>query len=143
MGGPPAVSANEAERPVTVLLVDDQAIVGESVRRLLASEPDIVLHFCQDPAQAIPTANAVGPTVILQDLVLIATGLLVAEALRAQETLENEGVSVRVIDIHTIKPIDREALLDAIRRCCSGEHRGVVLVVEDDAETRELTLTGG
>jgi phosphoserine phosphatase RsbU/P len=56
--------------PVTVLLVDDQPIVGEAVRRMLASEGDIVLHFCSDPARAIDTANAVQPTVILQDLVM-------------------------------------------------------------------------
>jgi CheY-like chemotaxis protein len=37
------------------------------------------------------------------------------------------------------KPVDRDALLEAIRRCCSDGTRGVVLVVEDDAETRELT----
>lgn len=57
-------------RPVTVLLVDDQAIVGEAVRRMLAPETDIVFHFCPDPAKAIETANAVSPTVILQDLVM-------------------------------------------------------------------------
>jgi CheY-like chemotaxis protein len=37
------------------------------------------------------------------------------------------------------KPIDRDALLDAIRRCSSGAARGIVLVVEDESETRELT----
>jgi sigma-B regulation protein RsbU (phosphoserine phosphatase) len=57
-------------RPLTVLLVDDQAIVGESIRRMLASESDIAFHFCQDPAKAIDTANTVQPTVILQDLVM-------------------------------------------------------------------------
>src|SRR5579859_3202575 len=59
-----------AVRPVTVLLVDDQMIVGESVRRMLADEPDIQFHFCQDPSRAIETADAVAPTVILQDLVM-------------------------------------------------------------------------
>ncbi len=59
-----------ADRPLTVLLIDDQLIVGESVRRMLASETDIAFHFCQDPAKAIETANAVEPTVILQDLVM-------------------------------------------------------------------------
>jgi transketolase len=44
------------------------------------------------------------------DLTLIATGLLVAESIRAAETLEAEGISTRVIDIHTVKPIDREAI---------------------------------
>jgi phosphoserine phosphatase RsbU/P len=63
--GPPA-----SERPVTVLLVDDQPIVGEAVRRMLAGEPDIQLHFCPDPTKAIEQANAVQPTVILQDLVM-------------------------------------------------------------------------
>jgi sigma-B regulation protein RsbU (phosphoserine phosphatase) len=58
------------EHPVTVLLVDDQAIVGEAVRRMLEPEADIRFHFCADPAKAIPTANELGPTVILQDLVM-------------------------------------------------------------------------
>jgi sigma-B regulation protein RsbU (phosphoserine phosphatase) len=63
-------TAATPDHPVTVLLVDDQAIVGEAVRRMLAAESDIRFHFCADPAQAIPTANEVGPTVILQDLVM-------------------------------------------------------------------------
>lgn len=57
-------------RQVTVLLVDDQAIVAEAVRRMLAPESDIAFHYCQDPTQAIAKANALGPTVILQDLVM-------------------------------------------------------------------------
>jgi len=45
-----------------------------------------------------------------KDLTIFATGLMVAEAIRASETLEAEGVSVRVVDLHTIKPLDREAI---------------------------------
>jgi sigma-B regulation protein RsbU (phosphoserine phosphatase) len=56
--------------PVTVLLVDDQAIVGEAVKRMLAPEADVRFHFCSDPSKAIPQANDIGPTVILQDLVM-------------------------------------------------------------------------
>ena len=44
------------------------------------------------------------------DVTLIATGLLVAESIRAAEALEKEGISARVIDFHTIKPLDREAI---------------------------------
>jgi len=55
---------------VTVLLVDDQAIVAEAVRRMLAPENDIAFHYCPDPTKAIAMANALGPTVILQDLVM-------------------------------------------------------------------------
>jgi len=38
---------------VTVLLVDDQPIIGEAVRRMLAGETDIDFHFCKDPNKAI------------------------------------------------------------------------------------------
>lgn len=55
---------------ITVLLVDDQAIVGETVRRMLAPEPDIVFHYCSDPARAVAAAVEISPTVILQDLVM-------------------------------------------------------------------------
>lgn len=56
--------------PITVLLIDDQQIVVDTVRRMLASENDIVFHACTDPIQALDTANRVHPTVILQDLVM-------------------------------------------------------------------------
>ncbi len=73
-----------ATRPVTVLLVDDQAIVGEAVRRMLAPEADIQFHFCSDPAKAIETATTVQPTVILQDLVMPdIDGLTLVKFLRA------------------------------------------------------------
>ena len=53
-----------------VLLVDDQAIVAQAVSRLLADLPDIDLHYCSDPIDAIKEANRIKPTVILQDLVM-------------------------------------------------------------------------
>jgi two-component system, chemotaxis family, response regulator WspR len=55
---------------VIVLLVDDQPIIGEAVRRALAGQPDIVLHYCDDPAMAVSVAGRIKPTVILQDLVM-------------------------------------------------------------------------
>ncbi|MDP8244352.1 MAG: SpoIIE family protein phosphatase [Candidatus Hinthialibacter antarcticus] len=63
-------SALIAERPVTVLLVDDQPMVGEAVRRMLEGDAEIQFHYCSDPSQAIPTAETISPTVILQDLVM-------------------------------------------------------------------------
>jgi signal transduction histidine kinase/HPt (histidine-containing phosphotransfer) domain-containing protein len=53
-----------------VLLVDDQAMVAEGVRRMLATDPAIAFHYVSDPKQAIESATKVGPTVILQDLVM-------------------------------------------------------------------------
>ena len=45
------------------------------------------------------------------DGTIFATGVTVAEALKAQEKLKNKGIDVRVVDIHTIKPIDREMIV--------------------------------
>jgi len=53
---------------ITVLLVDDQQMIGESVRRMLSNEKDIDFHYCQDPTLSIRMANEIHPTVILQDL---------------------------------------------------------------------------
>jgi phosphoserine phosphatase RsbU/P len=58
------------EYQIRVLLVDDQAMVGETVRRMLAPEADIIFQYCQDPTRAVPTAAEWSPTVILQDLVM-------------------------------------------------------------------------
>jgi len=58
------------ENSAMVLLVDDQAMIGEAVRRGLANEDNIDFHFCADPHQAIAQAILIKPTVILQDLVM-------------------------------------------------------------------------
>ncbi|MEB0039571.1 MULTISPECIES: PleD family two-component system response regulator [unclassified Pseudomonas] len=58
------------ENSAMVLLVDDQAMIGEAVRRGLANEENIDFHFCADPHQAVNQAILIKPTVILQDLVM-------------------------------------------------------------------------
>lgn len=58
------------ESGISVLLVDDQAFVGEVIRRSLVAESDIVLHVCTDAQRAMAMAREVKPTVILQDLVM-------------------------------------------------------------------------
>ena len=55
---------------ITVLLIDDQPIIAEAVKRLLAGHSDIVLHYCSDPKMALEMACSVKPTVILLDLVM-------------------------------------------------------------------------
>ncbi len=50
------------------------------------------------------------------DVTIVATGHLVWEALQAAETLENEGISAEVINIHTIKPLDEEIILSSIKK---------------------------
>ncbi len=56
--------------PVTVLLVDDQPIIAETVKYMLSEESDITFHYCSDSDKALQTAIDIKPTVILQDLVM-------------------------------------------------------------------------
>ena len=59
------------------------------------------------------------------DVAILATGILVSDALRTSEELETEGIHARVLDIQTIKPLDEKAVLAAARRT------GAVVTVED------------
>jgi adenylate cyclase len=71
---------------IHVLLVDDQRIVAEAVRRLLQPAPDIVLFFEQDPMKAVARAGEVQAHVILQDLILPGVdGLDLVRAFRLDE----------------------------------------------------------
>ncbi len=49
------------------------------------------------------------------DVTIIATGIMVGEALKAADKLKQEGISLRVIDMHTIKPLDEELVLKAAK----------------------------
>lgn len=57
-------------RTMMVLLVDDQIVIGEAVRRALLDDPSIEFHYCSNPLEAVAVARRVKPTVILQDLVM-------------------------------------------------------------------------
>ncbi len=73
MTDPPVNTAEPASltrHEIAVLLVDDQTSIGEAVRRMLAGEEDISLHYCQEPTEAIRKAMEISPTVILLDLVM-------------------------------------------------------------------------
>ena len=51
------------------------------------------------------------------DIAIIATGLCVESAMTAAKMLEEDGISTRVINIHTIKPIDEDIILKAAKEC--------------------------
>lgn len=60
----------------------------------------------------------IGKGVLLRegnDLTIIATGLMVQNALKASDMLKEQGISARVINIHTIKPIDKEIIIKAAK----------------------------
>lgn len=57
------------------------------------------------------------------DGTIFATGVTVSEALKAQENLKENGINVRVVDIHTIKPIDKETIIK-----CAKETKKIVSI---------------
>ena len=70
----------------------------------------------------------IGKGVLLRDgtdVTIIATGLPVGRSLKAAELLEKEGISARVVNIHTIKPIDREIIIE------SAKKTGLIVTVEE------------
>ncbi len=76
----------------------------------------------------------IGKAVVMRpgnDLTIVACGLMVQHSLEAAELLNQEGIQARVINLHTIKPIDAEALIEAAKAT------GAILTVE------EHTVLGG
>lgn len=57
------------------------------------------------------------------DATVIATGVTVSEAIKAKEELEKQGINIRVIDMHTIKPIDKELVLK-----CAKETKKIITI---------------
>ncbi len=60
-----------------------------------------------------------GKGVVLKDgtdVTIIANGLMVPEALRAYEILQSEGISARIVNMHTIKPIDKELIIGSVKK---------------------------
>lgn len=77
------------------LLVDDQLIVAEGLRRMLMGCDDIEFAYCADPSQAIPMANEYRPTVILQDLVMPGmNGLMLLSLFRSNPATKNVPIVV-------------------------------------------------
>jgi transketolase len=61
------------------------------------------------------------------DATIISTGMMLSDALEAADTLAKEGIKVRLLDMHTIKPIDEAAVIKAARET------GAIVTVEDSS----------
>src|ERR1017187_9194019 len=97
----PIVNLDQAHPPhpsechVMVLLLDDQAMVCEAVRRALANQTDIDFHYCADAREALTIANQINPTVILQDLVMPGVdGLTLVKQFRANPATKDTPIIV-------------------------------------------------
>lgn len=86
---------SENDYHAMVLLVDDQAMVCEAVRRALATEADIDFHYVANAKEALSTAIQIKPTVILQDLIMPGTdGLTIVRQFRSNPATKDIPVIV-------------------------------------------------
>jgi transketolase len=108
----------------------DESATKALVRAAAAHVGPVFIRTGRLKAPVIYTADQkfeIGKAIELvegKDVAIIANGLMVAQALLAADTLDGEGISARVVDMHTVKPLDR----DAIRRCAET---GAIVVAEE------------
>ena len=126
--------------PKLVILSPADAVCSEKATYAAAEYPGPVILRLPSTGDVFPTLYTneldyrIGKAICVRegtDATILATGILVADALTAAEELEQSGVSVRVLDLHTIKPMDEEAVLQAARET------GALVTVED------ATILGG
>lgn len=106
---------------MTLLSPADAAEIEKAVHAAARHEGPTFIRFGRFPAPVVYEEDVpfeLGKAITLRegkDISLLATGLMVSRALTAADLLAKDGISARVVNIHTIKPIDREAIVKAAR----------------------------
>jgi transketolase len=126
--------------PKLTILSPADAVSCEKATYAAAEHPGPVILRLPSTGDTFPTLYTndleyrIGKAICVRegrDATILATGILVSDALAVAEELEQAGVSIRVVDVHTIKPLDEDAILQAARET------GALVTVED------ATILGG
>jgi transketolase len=118
---------------MTVIVPADAVEAAEFVRLVAEYEGPVYLRINRGstlPVHQPTTALTIGKGIIRRDgkdLSIIATGSMVGRSMLAAEKLVNDGLNVRVVEIHTIKPLDKELIIQ------SANETGAVITVEEHA----------
>ena len=116
---------------MVVMCPSDDVEARKMVHAAYAHEGPVYIRFGRNPVPVYHSedyAFQIGRAETLvegSDVALIANGFMVPEALAAARQLQEQGISVRVINMPTIKPIDRDAVLAAAKQC------GCIVTVEE------------
>ena len=116
---------------MTVMCTSDDTETKWAVKEMAKIQGPVYLRLCRMATPVIYENTdkfELGKGVQIgdgNDATIIATGVTVSEALKAQEILKEQGINIRVIDMHTIKPIDRELIV----KCAKETNR--IITVED------------
>jgi len=116
---------------MTVISVADAIEAEKAVEAAVEIQGPVYLRLSRAEHPYIYDKNykfELGKGVVLRegnDITLIATGYMVSKTLEAADSLENQGISAKVVNIHTIKPIDRELIIK-----CAKE-TGLLVTIEE------------
>ena len=104
---------------MTVVVTSDAMQTEKAVRAVADYEGPVYLRLSkggskitEDKGQAFILGKATVQREYGSDIAIIATGLLVRKALKAADTLEKNGIKATLLEIHTIKPLDNQAILE-------------------------------
>ena len=106
---------------MTVLSTSDDTQTKWAVKEISKIDGPVYLRLCRLSSPVIyeeKTKFEIGKGYQFgngTDATVIATGIVVAEALKSKEELKKQGIDIRVIDMHTIKPIDKEIIIKAAK----------------------------
>ena len=100
--------ANEAREAVKAMIAYDGPCFMRTGRTALETVTDGFSNYKFEIGKGVTLVEG-------SDVTIIATGLMVQESLKAVELLKAEGISARLIDMHTIKPLDRELVIKAAK----------------------------
>lgn len=116
---------------MTLVAPSDANQVPDALRAVLGRNGPAYLRLCRAPTPVFHKAGdsfEIGRANILEDgadISLICSGVITACALQAAHTLRLKGIRARVVEMHTLKPLDETAVLDAAR------HTGLIITCEE------------
>lgn len=116
---------------MTVIVPSDSIETRQAMQAIGEYEGPVFLRLSRMPVPDVHSDDfrfAIGKAEVLQDgsdISIVANGVMVWRALEAASMLEAKGVSARVLNVATVQPLDREAVLN-----CAAETRGIVTVEE-------------
>ena len=124
---------------MTVLCPCDAHEMREAVRALVDFEGPAYMRLGRLPIETVTDSIKdykfeIGKAALLRDgtdVTIAANGIMVQEALKAADLLEKNGISARILDMHTVKPLDEEAIMKA------AKETGAIVTTE------EHTIIGG
>ncbi len=112
-----------------VMCTSDDTQTKWAVEEISKIDGPVYLRLCRLATPVIYDENQkfeIGKGVQIGDgeeATVIATGVVVSEAIKAMEILKQEGINIRVIDMHTIKPIDKELIIK-----CAKETKKIITI---------------